>query len=100
MADAIEKASGSGRDVLNAANDETDDAVLHQKFDRQKQWDFGLDVIRSIALGAQAAFAGDEDDAFRFEVGNDLPRRRCGTAAAESQGRGRSVRLRQAAAIR
>jgi carboxypeptidase Taq len=29
-----------------AAKPEIDDAVLHQDYDEQKQWDFGLDVIR------------------------------------------------------
>ena len=31
-----------------AENDETDDAVLHQKFERERQWAFGLDVIRDF----------------------------------------------------
>ncbi len=31
-----------------AANEETSDAVLHQRFDHRRQWDFGLDVIRAF----------------------------------------------------
>lgn len=29
---------------------DTDDAVLHQRFDRQKQWDFGLQVVRDFGF--------------------------------------------------
>jgi len=36
-----------------AGCEEMDDAVLHQKFDRQKQWDFGLAVIHDFGYDAR-----------------------------------------------
>ena len=36
-----------------ADREEADDTVLHQKFERQKQWDFGLAVIRDFGYDMQ-----------------------------------------------